>query len=58
MHQASLSTRLFLATTFLLVVLLGTAYLQTILHFHTYLALAICLADTIIASAILFSGSD
>ena len=47
------SLRWILAILFLLVVLLGTAYLQTVFHFSTYLALAVCFLDTIISASIL-----
>jgi len=46
--------RLILASAFLLVVLFSTAYLQTVFHFDTYLALAICFIDTLLSAMILF----
>ncbi len=55
MGQLSVRARVMLASIFMLVVLVSTAYLQTIFHFNTYLALAICLADTVVSATILFS---
>jgi len=53
-RQLSAQTRLIFAGVFLLVVLVSTSYLQTILHFSTYLALVICFIDTIVSAMILF----
>jgi hypothetical protein len=46
-----------LAALFLIVVLLATAYLQTVLNFSTYVALAVCFVDVIISATILLGGS-
>jgi hypothetical protein len=54
-RQQSDRTRLILTSIFLFAVVISTSYLQSILHFNTYLALAICLIDTIASAAILFS---
>ena len=48
-------TRLVLTSIFLFTIVISTAYLQSILHFNTYLALAICMVDTIVSAALLFS---
>ena len=39
----------------LFVVVIITAYLQSVYHFNTYLALTICLVDTIVCATVLFS---
>jgi len=46
--------RLLFAGILLFAVVTITAYLQSILHFNTYLALAICLADTVVSMVIVF----
>lgn len=55
MKQGSVQMRLILSYVFLFIVVIITAYFQSILHFNTYLALAICLLDTIASAAILFN---
>jgi hypothetical protein len=55
MEQHSLRTRVILTSIFLFAVVTITAYIQSITHFNTYLALAICLVDTIVSAAILFN---
>jgi hypothetical protein len=52
------SVRWILAILFLLMVLFGTAYLQIQLHFSTYVALAVCMLDTIFSAAILLGHSE
>ncbi len=56
MRHTDVGTRLWIAYAFLFGVVIITAYLQSVLHFDTYLALAICLADTIIAAVMLFGS--
>lgn len=46
-------TRLLLVGILLFAVVICTSYLQTVFHFDTYLALTICLLDTIIAAMLL-----
>jgi hypothetical protein len=53
--QHRVRSRLVLSYIFLFAVVTITAYLQSILHFNTYLALAICFLDTIVSAAILFN---
>jgi hypothetical protein len=50
----SASTRLVLVFVFAIVVVIGTAYVQILTHFSTYIALAVCLAATFICSRILY----
>jgi hypothetical protein len=54
MGQQITQTRVIVAGIFLFAVVIITAYLQSVLHFNTYLALAICVADTIGAMVIIF----
>lgn len=54
MEQYSVRNRVILVSLLLFGVVTVTAYLQSIYHFNTYLALAICLADTIICARLLF----
>ncbi len=53
MRQPGAQTRLIFAGVFLLGVLVSTSYLQTTLHFSTYLALTVCFIDTIVSAMIL-----
>lgn len=55
MEPSTVRTRLMLASATLFGVMLITAYLQSVLHFDTYLALAICMVDTVVAAMILFN---
>lgn len=55
MKQSSILSRLIIVTGFLFAVVICTAYFQTIFHFNTYLALAICLIDTILSALWLFA---
>ncbi len=54
MEQYSVRNRVILVGILLFGVVTVTAYLQSIYHFNTYLALAICMADTLIAIKLLF----
>jgi hypothetical protein len=57
MEHMNANTRLILGSLFALAVVVATAYLQIVLHFSTYIALAVC----IIAAGIFFwivNGSD
>lgn len=56
MKQFSMQPRLIIVIVFLFAVVIGTAYFQTIFHFNTYLALAICLLDTILSALLLFAA--
>lgn len=47
-------TKLIMTGILLFAVVLITAYLQPLLHLNTLLALAICLADTIVCAMIIF----
>jgi len=57
MEQNHANRRLFLGSIFALAVVVATAYLQIVLHFNTYIALAVC----IVAACIFFwivNGSE
>jgi len=57
MKQINANTRLILGVIFALAVVVGTAYLQLVFHFSTYIALSVC----VIASCIFFwvvNGSE
>jgi hypothetical protein len=56
MRSVSTRARLTIASIFLFTVVISTSYFQTIFHFNTYLALAICLLDTILSALFLFAG--
>jgi hypothetical protein len=51
------TTRLLLAGSLTLVMVVGTAYVHTLVSFSTYLALVICLLTTVAAAMILVSRS-
>ena len=55
MKQQYIRMRVLITSIFLFTVVISTSYLQSIIHFNTYLALAICLVDTIVSAAFLFS---
>ena len=46
-------SRIITAGIILLAIVCVTAYLQTIYHFNTYVALGVCLLDTILAAVII-----
>jgi hypothetical protein len=54
MREMSMTvSRIFMASIILFAIVFVTAYLQTIYHFNTYVALGVCLLDTILAAAII-----
>ncbi len=55
MEQQSTRNKVILLNILLFGVAITTGYLQSIYHFNTYLALAICLVDTIVCAKLLFS---
>jgi hypothetical protein len=48
-------SRIITASIILFAIVFITAYLQTIYHFNTYVALAVCLLDTILAAVIIIN---
>jgi hypothetical protein len=54
MNQPPTQARIVLSYVMLFGVVLITAYLQSVFHFNTYLALAICAVDTIASVTFLF----
>lgn len=46
-------SRIITASIILFAIVCITAYLQTIYHFNTYIALGVCLLDTILAAVII-----
>ncbi len=54
MEQYSVRKRVILVGILLFAVVTTMAYLQSIYHFNTYLALTLCLADTIVCARLLF----
>ncbi len=58
MGQLRTQTRLVIAGIVLFGIVTITACLQPILHLNTYLALAICMIDTIVVALFLFDRQE